>query len=427
MSSSSPQTPKDDEKIVKLLQEAGLEENTPIDPSSRLALQELLLNKTDANDNGLPDAPLVQISTDNKVLQRHVSELSGPPAAAFETTQSNMSTAGSENDSLLSKEDRIMKHLERQTAMLVDLHQRVEELTKAVQHQQQRGDEKPRRTETLRVSRTLTIPHAQNNPVEQQTAPAEQQQQQQPAERHVAAAAAPNNNNNRMVYTARIRRLIQLFVRLRRRQAPNFHGGLILKVLIMMSILFTRISYRRRHSDEQDWVWDYRYYLMIFLVLGGFFVQTGFAKFLYIFFVKENYPARILWQQEDVDDAAAAMQQPEVRHPRLHRPRNQPDPNRPAEGWRHTFVGGGIARRNDNDNEAHRGGGLWQWIQDLGFLFGSFFLSIFPMWRPEALGRHPEEEGVQEENNDNGLPQVQPPRDVVQAEEEEEEQQQPEE
>jgi len=183
-------------------------------------------------------------------------------------------------------------------------------------------------------------------------------------------------------------------------------------------------------------------------VLGGFLVQTGFLQLAYFFLFKEQYPLRI-WQGEDINVDRAVAEAAAAAAPRPppgaaaaaagHRGGAAPAA---ANAWRHTFLGGRIApggaanQENDNDpnpnnNNTTTLGLILTTISDIGFFIGSFFLSIFPMWRPEALEgprlvpaaagaagnpADPIGGGADDPDDDDyGLPQVRPPRDPVEA------------
>jgi hypothetical protein len=221
--------------------------------------------------------------------------------------------------------------------------------------------------------------------------------------------------------------------------------------------------------------------------------------FMYTFFVRRNIPLRI-WKgldpegTDDLDAAAAAAVAGAVVNPRG-QPQNGPpvgEPNNNAmepgnnnnnnldaagagaaargQFWENTFFTGAIAPPNNNNIHQANGDGdgdgvgrnpITRLVWDIIYLFGSFFFSIFPMWRPEQRPRPvpqpqpppqqqlpPQEEGnnAQEQQNanadnnhnnnnhnnnnnnhvnlrDNGggggaallgpIPQVQPPRDAM--------------
>jgi hypothetical protein len=454
---------ENDLEIQKFLKEAGFDENTQIDPASRIALQELLTNST--KPSAKPDLSPTSLQSDDEVeitfssppvpqvdtspiVQRHVSDLSG---GAFMDSpyqlsgDSAASTAGlSAEERNLSKEDRILLLLERQTSMLTDVHRRIDHLTAVVQRQQQ-----PVATTT---NLSILSRHDLNRRIDELSLLVEQYKQRLETRQSAAhtvplprpAGAEPPRNGPRGLEfpmehllheeqqpqvppppgrLSRVSKIMKLFFALRRRQAPNFDGGLIIKVLVMMTILLSRLSNRRKRAGtldggEEDWMWEYRFYFMIVLVIGGFLVQSGFIKFTYTFFVKENYPARI-WEGEEIEDVereALEAQQRQRRPPPPPRPRD--DENAPQEpGWRQTFLAGGIAPNNDPE---HRAGGVLRVVQDVGFFIGSFFLSIFPMWRPEALaGPRPRVVNNEDDADDGiGLPEVRPPQDPAEAEEE---------
>jgi hypothetical protein len=228
--------------------------------------------------------------------------------------------------------------------------------------------------------------------------------------------------------------VLQALWRMGRREVRPLDGGVLMQ-LFFVSLVVAKSS---RDPEKQQ--------LLISIVIMGFLYHMKVLPFLYKFFVKNNVPLRI-WKgmdPEGTDDvyrnaganAAAENQgnpadQPAI--PGQPQPPGRPNANQQAEGngwWADTFIMGGIAAPN-NDNNAEGGGAgnpVTRFLWDVIYLFGSFFFSIFPMWRPEqrprqvppAAAEEGEEQGQQEDvggnhrPNDGGqIPQVQPPRDAM--------------
>ena len=199
---------------------------------------------------------------------------------------------------------------------------------------------------------------------------------------------------------ARVRKILSLFIALQRRQAPNFDGFLILKVIFILSVLLGRFGHQQG-EEKEDWIAQYRLHLLVQLVVMGFLFQTGLLSFFWSFAVKNNYPVRI-WNGEDIDIEA------EVQHvPLVQRDANRAQAPDVRNVLRNTFLGGAIIRPREAQNY-----GPIRFVQDIGLVIGSFFLSIFPMWRPEALAQ------PEAANDRAGLPEVQPPANPLQAAEE---------
>jgi len=280
-----------------------------------------------------------------------------------------------------------------------------------------------------------------------------------------------NNNNNigffrnlgRTVLQLRIVRIMQAFVRLRRRYGVlPLDGGLIIKALFMVAILGTRmLSSSKRFDSGSEYDAQLKVAALGMMVLLGFFVHTGYLKYSYIFFIKENIATRI-WRGESIEDilttttagapgaaggggagaAAANHNNNDNNNNQLGLPRGNVPPGQPQRhpnnnnqqqqqhGWRNTFLGGIIPQANQ--------GGIVGAFQDIALLFGSFLLSIFPMWQPEGPPPAPQQVQLppqQQNQNQQNLPpdavgglgagpgEVRPPRNVMQAEEDSDEEQ----
>jgi hypothetical protein len=201
----------------------------------------------------------------------------------------------------------------------------------------------------------------------------------------------------------------------------NFDGGLLFKVLVILAILTARWSSSKRkkqmsttksaaldHSRTLAEFWDaYRLYIMIILVVVGFFIQSGYLEFLYNFFIKENYPVRI-WCGEDVDMEALQQPDPQQQQNRAQQPRPRLEREAQARRVREQEGRGGVDGFLDwnriwregvlrlmvgppphervNDRFLVQVGRLVaKTLIDFFCLVGSFVLSIFPMVNLEGL------------------------------------------
>lgn len=372
-------------------------------------------------------------------------------------------------------EERIVRHLQQQTAMIHELQQRVDELTLAVQR-------------NMLSAAATTVPAGANTAAAAATtggrqlpatiAPRQHQQAAAAVDPADAPAAAPRGgvwgliryigNAPTAIQSSRLVQIIKLFFVLRKRHVPNLDFGLLFKALIMLAILGSRLSSSRtsrRHKDDLQQVpWTYKFGAFAFFIVGGLLVQTGYANFLYHFFVKANYPGRI-WNGEVIDPereaarplaeaaAAAAAAQPanaaagggapqanmgqqEQQNPpeggggnnnnNNNNANNDVGPPRPPGAPRAPGAGGAAAANDDGDDcfRTFFGGFLGgriqpnepddnivlRVVQDIVCVFGSFLLSIFPMWRPEGPPPPPpqEQQGEQEPEPEPEFPEPEP-------------------
>lgn len=241
---------------------------------------------------------------------------------------------------------------------------------------------------------------------------------------------------------------------------------MILKVLVMAAIVVSRVTNKRRPHPHQHLQKDstpakstttvyYWYYVSLVAMAGALaayaiFVRTGLLKFWYQFCFQYRYPARI-WKGEDVavDEAwepfqqqiheeqlqvaiAAALQR---QHPAGAAAAPIPDQNnnnRFPPDWMRALVFGApppppppVAGTEPNPPPPPPPAPMvvLRWLQDFVVLLGSFFLSIFPMWRAMAPPpRHPVAIGNNNipEQQQHALPEVRPPLDPAGFDEEEE-------
>jgi hypothetical protein len=188
---------------------------------------------------------------------------------------------------------------------------------------------------------------------------------------------------------SRLARLLLLFGRLRGREVQNMEWGLIFKVVVMMTILFSRLGAANLKQIPA------KFYLLGAMLVGGFLFQTGYLQFLYRFVVKENYPYRILVLDEVIPDESPVPPRP--RPPGL--------PHQDDEAWidlRHTFLAGRIERAPEED--ANQVPVVFRFFREALLLLLSFVLSVLPFWHPEAPPPPPAAGG-------DGPGDVQPPVD----------------
>lgn len=447
------------DQLQMLLQEAGLD-SVPIDPTSLEALKSLVANDNISGSNipstvratdenrpplSFSEPPLSEVKPNPAELKRFTSELTVPSAGSFMSTGtadgSSVAVAGFvKMEGATPAENKILQLLADQTRLLVAMQRRIDDLTVTVS-QLTRGDANVRATASAAgvgiPSSRAVQPQAPASWVPVNDTPQKPPamppafppaQRQQPV-----AAAAPNNNNNAgrggllmAIRHSPLVRVARLFWVLRRRHVQELDGGLIFKILFMMAILTARVSSSsKKHGDAE---WHNKFAILVLLVVTGFLMQTGYLQYVYLFFVKENYPERI-FNGEDVEDI--------IRNPNGQNnpnqnnnnnnparpggppvPRGQMPPNhQPPQGdvagggWRNTFLGGIIPEADQ--------GGVAGALKDVALLFGSFLMSIFPMWAPEGPPQRAPPPGAQQQvPPPDGLAAgpgaVRPPRDVLQ-------------
>jgi len=566
------------QSVQKLLQEAGIEDVSLIDPASLEALKDYVIHKSNDKDNERAAAeentdeneetdsdlphPLSHVEraglASHRTLKRFLSDLtdparrndnnllSGVAAAASGEYDSTATTAGSlsarymDSSSRQQQQDRLMKLMEHQAQLILALYERVEKLHDKVDaiHSKQDTDTTPAWDDDdddlfVRSTRSPQPQPSHSTATNRRTAAAARTTSTASStqaavaplglrRRRRAGAVEPINDdfqapdhqdnepaahhhrlhhhhhrNVLALWTAlltqlghvltlrflgldRFYKLAKLFLELRRRQVPNFDVGLLFKVLVMMAILMARMSssmpggsYKNgmnnnnndnnKNDDDTmlsptELMWIYRFYFLTTIVVVGFIIQSGYATFLYKFFVKHNYPWRVLWNGQDIDveqavreaaaqeeaaaaarvQAAAAAAAPHPRHlpPGQHPPpvagghENDAVAAVPANdppGWRQAILAGEIPRAAPE----HFGNGPLAVVMETLVLIGSFFLSILPMWTPHAPPppppQPPQEEDAQEadpparDNPDHReIPQVRPPADPTEYEEDDE-------
>jgi hypothetical protein len=447
-------------KVDRVLKEAGLDAS-PMDPSSMEALKEFMLEMPKENDPAFAavvnretrKAPPLSRVTQN-TLQRRVSDLTqGADTFAYNNNirdfDSNASTAGSTGAGASPMEQKILDQLHQQTELIWQLHRRIETLTTTVEKLATNGGggnvagSTARETKanangtqaTPRVRRReVLLPRVVPDVVLPDNADPDQQAVPPLPENlpvrvgminraYQSLAAIPTAVRN-----SRMAKIVKVYVALRQREAPNFDLLLIFKVLVMVTIFMTRMSSNRKNTES--FMWMYRTYLIGSFIVVGFLFKTGYIKFMHAFIVKENYPGRI-WDGEDIDiDNLPPMGI--VRRPGpVAAAQDAAGPAGPLAFLQRTLLAGRIPRMDP----ARRGAVVLNAIQDLFCLVGSFFLSIFPMWAPEApqaaqprgpvappahfqqrLAELQQQQQELEQQQQQQIPGVQPPADAFEAE-----------
>jgi hypothetical protein len=71
------------------------------------------------------------------------------------------------------------------------------------------------------------------------------------------------------------------------RQVPNLNLGMVIKVLVMMVILLSRLSQRRKRPPSEAIIFkDYKDYFLMTIAMAAFLVQMGLVKFSRLEFSK---------------------------------------------------------------------------------------------------------------------------------------------
>jgi hypothetical protein len=393
---------------------------------------------------------------------------------------------------------RILRKLDEQARLIAELRDRVDDLSAAIVGGGGRGGEGSIRSSEGSVRRYAQQPRPVLPPLRPppgQLQPAATDNMAPPGEAADAAARAPHLpwigsiveflsvEVPRRIHDSRPAKIVRLYRELRRRQVPDADFGGLFRVLLMVGILAARLSTRRSNNQSQPssrqlhesatlsehllHLWRlYRVPIATALVVMGFLVHSGYARFLYNFFVKEDYPGRI-WDGEDIDpdhlvgrERQQQQQQPPNRPeapdlaapngaaggPQVPPQQQQEQPNAErrdpvAEGVGQYVLAGRIPRHEDDDNgeEDLRGGrgparrrqrrhaAPVQLLIEIGYLLSSFVLSIFPTWRPVARNmdnRDDEDDANPDNGNDDyddrggddnhdpdQLPQIRQPQD----------------
>lgn len=420
-----------DEEMLRMLQECGLDPSTPVDPSSLRALQRLVctpgtshrktaaMPEEDSKQPATPNSALdgLKEQESNSALQGvfgspHVpSEVLRPidfrrvtsdltqgnallQSASGMEEETDASTAGS-TQGTASAEKLILDHLQLQTALLMDLQRRVDELSQIVMHQQHRPGFPP-----LHFQQPGTMPPPQF----QQPRNAFPEDQRRPP----AGEVGPPPPRPEMFVLTRLTRLYEAFVSIpslvrssrmteicrvfwalhRRDMGNRLDGNLLLKIIFMGLVVTAKLTASNKRKKKGSSSSSLQFGLAIVLILVGFLLQTGYYRFFHDFFVKEKYPQRI-WNGETINVAAQPPPRPAAAAAAQQNPQRAAAAP-PQQG----ILRGGIARANPQV-------GVRRALTDVLYLFGTLILSILPMWKVEPLQpQDPQEEEEEEEGVD---------------------------
>jgi len=181
------------------------------------------------------------------------------------------------------------------------------------------------------------------------------------------------------IRSTRVAEICRVYWALHRRDmGGRIDFNMIIKVMFMAAILFAKFSAsnRRNRKGERTIKSRVQFYVAVVLIVGGFMLQSGYARFLHNFFIKERYVQRI-WNGEEINVAAQQPPRPAERR-RQRQVQEEEDEAAAAEGP--GLLRGGIAQA------PAQAGIIGKFIMDIVYLFGSFLLSILPMWKAEAQG-----------------------------------------
>jgi hypothetical protein len=399
------------------------------------------------SDNSSKVDTFLQVAAASYGDGREIWQSSQMDASSLEALQNLLEV--SNNNAVINNEamneqqlqqQRLFQLMERQTAMIIDLHRRLDDLVAAQQPAAplwSRQTEAPSQAQetTLRLQKTtpFSAPSRPNvavvPPITRTGAQTAQPAAAAPQQRgEIVAPPQPDVPT----FQAKLVRAMDLFMKLRRRQVQD-DFGLIFKVAFVVAILLSRIQRRNNYynsnsnaagSSTSMMTWNIQSVATVFAVMMGLLAHMGYLSLLYRFFYQYQYFQRILWDGEEIT-VEMALQEESTR-PARHR-RQQPEGERavnpddarpaeraendPADGWRHTVLGGGIAPALDDEDDDEAGQNenrsfLLRTLQDIFLFVASFFLSIFPMWHPAAIPRA----AVADENRDEPpLPPLEEP------------------
>lgn len=414
---AADQTLFEDEEMERVLCEAGVE-NAPIDPSSVDALRQLVREhhqKKLGKDDCKPAARTMEAFDSIQDTFTVEKSLEGSSSIL---TQSAASTGNS---------NIIMQQLEFQTRLLLDMQSKINELTAKVDRLERGEGVASTQPDTVKSTYSYsTTTYYRDNAARFQTrqppfvpqaqgedhAAVAPQQQPQDIDGEEADQQELNEaefwilsllrERYRAMRDSRLYEIAHAFWDMSRDTVLPLDGAMLFKLMVMVVFLAARIQKQPSNTV--------RFYVSIVAMVVGFLWHTRYLQFMYQFFWRENVPGRI-WNGQPAEGP------PEV--PETPQPPGAPVPPEQADGqqqenreeanggWRNTFLGGGIAGRAENE--------LVAFVQDILYLFGSFFFSIFPMWRPEGPPPPPPLPHPGQEMQEGGIPEVTPPRDAFEA------------
>jgi hypothetical protein len=368
-------------------------------------------------------------SVDRK-MQGTLSDLT---TKAMMSSSSESSTAATAGSSSSRSEKRILEQLEFQTSLLLDMKNRIDDLTAKVDRLEGGGVVVQSRSKRDRDTTTspqpeppnqylhyeeMTPPRPVEEPVPRQAPMAVEQPVPPPAAARggfLAHLFFPILAPFHFLRESRMALILRAFWTQRQGHVRPLDGGLIFKLIFMMSVVTARVQRRHEHGLK-----SVKFVMCIFLIVGGLLYHTKYLQFFYQFCFKDQVPLRI-WNGEGADGRPMPPPQQRIPVPPNRRAaaadneNNQDDDDEQQNlNWRHTFLGGIIIPRpNQNPIIAA--------VQDVFYLLGSFVFSIFPMWRPEGpqeprqplIPIAPPVADNANANADPDIPVVEPPRDAM--------------
>mmetsp|Transcript_12712 Transcript_12712/g.18692 ORF Transcript_12712/g.18692 Transcript_12712/m.18692 type:complete len:453 (-) Transcript_12712:54-1412(-) len=397
-------TPVDDETL-HFLKESGIAASQ-VDPCSLRALNELISpSKKNQKQHENLAAPEVFAEASSKGETRITQLKSLPQKKEKVDTESNTtkevrgfaSTVPSfgkrpisndpessatqvGNAEELSDSKMILRQLEIQNTMIIDMQRRIDHLTEVVHHMAIKSDEELSRGDRKLPPSLVTPlppPHSQ------------QQHNFPPNNRiHIEERAQVGANPPPLGFVAvgfkwlselpsrfrdsRTSKLLSLFWSLHQRYV-RLNFGLLMKVFLIVTIFSAKMMTRKKAQEGAFWSPGAKLYLVLSLVVTGFLIQSGYLNFFYRFFVKENYVDRI-YRGEDIDANEVNWQDPPRRN------NENQDNNIRNLIPRDNLFAGNVPRPNG-----------FNIFTDILVLLGSFLLSLLPMWKPQRPEEQPRE------------------------------------
>ena len=381
------------EEAHRFLAEAGLD-STLIDPASMEALNEMFSPAKTVETDGehlmsatAPEyRPLMEVQT-SRAFHHAASEIT--MTGIQSATETNLSVAGSSEK---SRDDLILQQLKIQTAMIMEMQSRIEYLTNEV-HLLASG-----------APRDTTLPPQHQHPTHQEmhncmnlpmfrpvNPPTEHFRRPRspeavtPEQRRGPVPYGPpppppplrpprnlfgllcDSFANLITYArnSRTAHVMRAFATLHRRNV-RMDGAFMFKVVLMVAIFSAKMMSRPPKPGE-FWTASIKFNLVMGMVFVGFLIHSGYISFLYRFFITHKLFERI-YGGEDVDIDRLVWNEPAA-------PGNNEDGNNLRNMIpRNHMLGGNIPAPRNGINV----------LMDIAILFGSFLLSILPMWKPEG-------------------------------------------
>jgi len=398
-------------ETLLFLKKAGIETFT-IDPSSLKALDQIVSPPKSASTTGSitkkgsmsnpeitkdisstpPQEKGVMIKRDRSVLIKDVnidsktttnSHLASSKVKTdtFKKTdvsrKINLAVPGKQEDEI-SDYKKILELLKIQNALMLDMQHRIDHLTGIVQHMATHNNGIPPLPFVL--NKISPIPVYQGDSTQQQ------HNKSHITDPNMVARGDPHPQGLIAAFygwitkvPGRLResktfKLWRLFWLLHRRYV-RLDGGLFFKVFMVVALFSAKMMTRKKTPEGAFWSATAKSYLVISLVITGFLIQSGYIKFIYRFFIKENYIDRI-YRGEDIVPNDVNWDEPPRR-----RNNNENRNNIQNVLPRNNFFMGLVPRPRANG---------FNIFTDIAILIGSFVLSLFPIWKPEGRPRQDE-------------------------------------